>query len=155
MVTEVRYRIFVRPKMKAQLGWCKTISNWREWSAANLATESQSSRIHRKASAPIYLIAFWDLLKSIRTQIQKIQSPLLRSQVKLLENQMQDNFNLPTDTKVADRKVMVKTAIVFIAALSLRAASPILTIIVLSCCAIVLNAWSKSTVPCKSIPLSD
>lgn len=60
---------------------------------------------------------------------------------------MQDIINLPTDTKVAGRKVMVKTAIVFIAALSLRAASLILTVIVLSCCAIVLNAWSKSTVP--------
>lgn len=50
-----------------------------------------------------------------------------------------------TETKVAGRNVRVRTAIVFIAALSFRTAPLILTIVLLSYCAIVLNAYSKST----------
>lgn len=57
----------------------------------------------------------------------------------LLEDLTHD-WNLPTETKVAGRNVKVRTAIVFIAALSLCTASLILTMILLSCCAIVLKA---------------
>lgn len=61
----------------------------------------------------------------------------------LLEDLTHD-WNLPTETKVACRNARVRTAIVFIAALSLCTASLILTMILLSCCAIVLKAWFKS-----------
>ena len=61
----------------------------------------------------------------------------------LLEDLTHD-WNFPTETKVVDRNVRVRTAIVFIAALSLCTASLILTMILLSCCAIVLRAWFKS-----------
>ena len=46
-----------------------------------------------------------------------------------------------TETKVAGRNVRVRTAFVFIAALSLCMASLILTMVLLSYWAIVLNAW--------------
>lgn len=57
----------------------------------------------------------------------------------LLEDLTHD-WNLPTETKVAGRNVRVRTATVLIAALSLCTASLILTMILLSCCAIVLKA---------------
>ena len=62
----------------------------------------------------------------------------------LLEDLTHGRLDLPTETKVAGRNVMVRTAIVFITALSLCTASLILTMVLLSCCAIVLKAWYKS-----------
>ena len=62
----------------------------------------------------------------------------------LLEDLTHGRLDLPIETKVAGRNVMVRTAIVFIAALSLCTALLILTMVLLSCCAIVLKAWYKS-----------
>jgi hypothetical protein len=54
-----------------------------------------------------------------------------------------------TETKVASRKARVRIAIVFIAALSLRAASLIRTVILLSCWATMLKASCKSVILLK------
>ena len=61
----------------------------------------------------------------------------------LLESCWLCGLHPPTETKVAGRNVTVKTAAVFIAELSLCTASLILTMSLLSCCAIVLKALWK------------
>lgn len=62
----------------------------------------------------------------------------------LLENLTHGGLNLPTETKVAGRNVRVRTAIVFIAALSFYTALLMLTIVLLSYYANVLKVWLES-----------
>lgn len=54
---------------------------------------------------------------------------------------MYKGLQLPTEREVAGKNARVRTAIFFIAVLSLCKASLILTISLLSYCTIVCNAW--------------
>jgi hypothetical protein len=73
--------------------------------------------------------------------VPKIVCPISRVSCRRIYNSQQKDTVKLTEIKVAGKKVIVTTAIAFIADASLFASSPICSCTLLSLCAAALKAW--------------